>query len=164
MVITSSCSTDETVVADSDTEIETATSVHASVTLDTMKSAEHESKEKTEFCTLSSDDQDGKEHITVTKIESPDNESKGDISTYLAVEKSKRIGQAPCVKDIHHSKMARGHDVEESDSKNSDIIYSQDLIIRHTNLPTEAHSSMNSKVLNFKRFRKVNEFCCLFSF
>lgn len=155
VVITSSCSTDETVVADSDTEIETTTSVHASVTLDTMKSAEHESKEKTEFCALISDDQDGKEHTTVTKIESPDNESKGDISTYLAVEKSKRIGQAPCVKDIHHSKMARGHDIEESDGKNSDIIYSQDLIIRDTNLPAEAHFSMNSKVLNFKRFRKT---------
>lgn len=158
MVITSSCSTDETVVADSDTEMETATSLRTSVMLDTTISAENEGEAKTELCTSRSDDQDGKEHITLTKIESLDNESKGDISTYLAVSKSNRIGQVPRLQDINHSKMGRrDDDDQESGSKNSDIIYSQDLIIRDTNIPAKSHSSVNGTVLNFKRFRKVND-------
>lgn len=155
VVITSSCSTDDTVVADSDVEMETATSVPIPVTLDATNSAEHKCKEKIEFYPLSSDDQDDKEHITLSKMVSLDSESKGNMSTYLAVEKSNEVGQVPQLKDLRHGEMARGNDYDDSDSKNSDIIYSQDLIIRDISVPEKAHSLVDSTVLNFKRFRKV---------
>ncbi|KAJ6293555.1 hypothetical protein OIU76_021745 [Salix suchowensis] len=46
--------------------------------------------------------------------------------------------------------------VDEAESGNSDIIYSQDLIIRDLNLPAQISSPPNNGFLNFKRFRKGN--------
>lgn len=38
----------------------------------------------------------------------------------------------------------------------SDVIFSQDLIIRDTNLPSSLPSPTKNQVLDFKRFKKVN--------
>ncbi|KAF8398694.1 hypothetical protein HHK36_014551 [Tetracentron sinense] len=43
---------------------------------------------------------------------------------------------------------------ETSELQNSVIIYSQDLIVRDTNVPASVHSTINSGVVNFKCFRK----------
>ncbi|KAJ6421077.1 hypothetical protein OIU84_028453 [Salix udensis] len=44
--------------------------------------------------------------------------------------------------------------VDEADSGNSDIIYSQDLIIRDLNLPAQISSPPNNGFLNFKRLKR----------
>jgi len=47
--------------------------------------------------------------------------------------------------------------VNDDESGNSDIVYSQYLIVRDTNIRTSISTAPNSSVPNFKRFRKV---CC----
>lgn len=155
VVITSSCSTDETVVADSDEEIETAISIPNSVALDTIKIGESESKRKANGFIVMSDDQGAEGHVSDTNIESLHNESIGDIITNRGNERVETSGQIACSEDRYCSKMARGMKDEDSDTKNSDIIYSQDLVIRDFNLPAKARSSRNNTVINFKRFRKM---------
>lgn len=157
MVISSSCSTDETVVADSDEEIETATSIPNSGALDTIKSVECENKKKANVFVVMSDDQEAEGHISDTNIESLHDNNKGDIITNQVDERVEKSGQIACSKDRYRSKMARGMKDEESDTKNSDIIYSQDLVIRDLNLPAKVRSSIKNTVINFKRFRKVND-------
>lgn len=161
MVITSSCSTDETIVADSDEEIETVASIPSSVALDTIQIGESESKRKANGFIVMSDDQGAEGHISDTNIESLHNESIGDIITNRGNERVETSGQIACSEDRYCSKVARGMKDDDSDTKNSDIIYSQDLVIRDLNLPAKARSSRNNTVINFKRFRKVNEiyFC-----
>lgn len=164
VVITSSCSTDETVVADSDEEIETATSIPNSVALDPIKIGESESKRKANGSVAMFDDQGVEGHISDTNIESLHSESIGDIITTRGNKRVETSVQIACSEDRYCSKIARGMKDEDSDTKNSDIIYSQDLVIRDLNLPAKARSSRNNAVINFKRFRKVNEVYFLSSY
>ncbi|KAK1361878.1 nijmegen breakage syndrome 1 protein [Heracleum sosnowskyi] len=152
VVITSSCSTDETVVADSDEEIETAASIPNSVALDTTKIEESESKRKAnDFIVMS--DQGDEGHISDTNIESLHNESMEDIITNHGNERVETSGQMACSEDRFCSKVTRG--MKDEDTKNSDIIYSQDLVIKDLKLPAKGLSSRNNTVINFKRFRKM---------
>lgn len=45
--------------------------------------------------------------------------------------------------------------VDESDNRNIDIIYSQNLIVQHATKPSSIVTAENSGITNFKRFRKV---------
>ncbi|KAB5521993.1 hypothetical protein DKX38_026312 [Salix brachista] len=102
-LVSSSCSTDETVVADSEAEVETPIS----------------------------------ERFTA------------DISNE---EAPKYVNKVETIANVTTKQEA----VEEAESGNSDIIYSQDLIIRDLNLPAQISSPPNNGFLNFKRFRKGN--------
>ncbi|CAH9069896.1 unnamed protein product [Cuscuta epithymum] len=53
------------------------------------------------------------------------------------------------------SKMSTRIKIDNSESGNSDIIFSQDLIIRECNLTAKVKSASNVGVANFKRFRKT---------
>lgn len=120
VVVSSSCSTDETIVADSEDEVETATSVH-------------------EITAVSS----GVPIQTVTKIEKRMEQA---TTNYLTSRRPRTTdGGIP----------AKGDIVDEPESGNSDIIYSQDLLVRDINMPSTTTSTTNCEVLNFKCFRKV---------
>ncbi|MED6204438.1 Mre11 complex subunit Nbs1 [Stylosanthes scabra] len=155
ILVSSSCSTDETVVADSDTEVETATSAHATETLPEGDAVQYV---KTEELDDDSGSMDNKKH---EKIEP----SSDDVST-----RSNDIKQAkadsplddPSVKsEIHAMSFRDGSgsirvkkDEGDYGSGNADIIYSQDLVVRDVNRETSMRTAQNSSVPNFKRFRK----------
>ncbi|KAI3699273.1 hypothetical protein L2E82_43476 [Cichorium intybus] len=120
---TSSCSTDETVVADSEPEIEII-SVSTSSTIQKLESIEDE-KEK--------------------------------ISVQNEVEET-------IVRSIDPIKIDNYVNIATNDTKDdeiitqngiSDVIFSQDLIIRDTNLLSSVPSPTKNQVLDFKRFKKM---------
>ncbi|KAI3699240.1 hypothetical protein L2E82_43401 [Cichorium intybus] len=120
---TSSCSTDETVVADSEPEIEII-SVSTSSTIQKLESIEDE-KEK--------------------------------VSVQSKVEET-------IVHSIDPIKIDNYINIATNDTKDdeiitqngiSDVIFSQDLIIRDTNLQSSVPSPTKNQVLDFKRFKKM---------
>ncbi|KAF5747451.1 putative Nibrin [Tripterygium wilfordii] len=122
LVVLSSCSTDETVVADSDAEVETLTSPLAPA--------------------------NGR------KEESPKDVSRVEISMDHATAKLEDIHAISSV-DNSGGMIARNEKVDESGS--SDVIYSQDLVVRDLNPAVSITSCMpDSGALNFKKFKKVN--------
>ncbi|KAK2979229.1 hypothetical protein RJ640_009627 [Escallonia rubra] len=214
VLVTSSCSTDETVVADSDAEIESATSFHAYAAVRTTKSIELEGKGEGAIHTVESVEQECKEAMTVQTMESMEHDTKRDapldhvdvrtkggqmtvqtmesmehdtkrdapldhvdvrtkggqmtVETMQSMEHDTKRdapldqtdvrtkgGQMTCLRDRDENVAAKGHMIDESESGNSDIIYSQDLIVRDTNLPASVNSFLNSAFSNFKRFRKM---------
>lgn len=154
VVVSSSCSTDETVVADSDVEMETAISVRKSSGAHEIESNEHEMKEEISVHTLQSVEPTGTGEMPFHTIESLEYQSKRDISTDCAVDKPK---SDHVLRDGSESMIGKVHKVEDSESEKVDIIFSQDLIVRDTYVPASVNSSMNGAVINFKRFKKVNE-------
>ncbi|KAK7276156.1 hypothetical protein RIF29_17290 [Crotalaria pallida] len=156
ILVSSSCSTDETVVADSDTEVETATSARASETLcpaDNVKLA------KTEELHDDSGSLDMREHERVEA-------SSDDVSTRLHGIKSAKmetsLGGASVRSDTHVASFRGGSfdkkvikdKVDDHESGNSDIIYSQNLVVRDTNVQANKSTVPSSSIPNFKRFRK----------
>ncbi|CAH9106025.1 unnamed protein product [Cuscuta europaea] len=198
--VTSSCSTEETVVADSEAETECSTeSVRGAVPL----------------CVLDSDDEGDKETTAIHVIESPENYIKDEHSmpfikpieddqkrgtSYVTSKSIKDEDSMPFIKPIEDdqkrgtsyvtakstkhdedheipennssadksgegcskmsgvktgSKMSTRLKIDNSESGNSDIIFSQDLIIRECNLTAKVTSATNVGVANFKRFRKT---------
>ncbi|KAJ4838553.1 hypothetical protein Tsubulata_024637 [Turnera subulata] len=121
--VSSSCSTDETIVADSDEEAQTATSVHA--------------------------------NIDSYKNEAPEYVVKPEISV---ISLSSRLEDSHAVSStVHNDGMTKRREkFDESASGNSDIFYTQDLIVRDLKLPSIINSTPSSGVLNFKRFKKEN--------
>ncbi|XP_059623310.1 nibrin homolog isoform X2 [Cornus florida] len=154
VVVSSSTSTDETVVADSDEEIETATSVHmspnvhTSSTIHTFEGSKHESK-GAEIETAKSVHTSPTVHI----LEGIKHESKG-VSSMNHAAAGLETGHITCSRDRNDSITVKRDEIDESESGNLDIIYSQDLIVRDTNLPATVYSSTNSGAPNFKCFRK----------
>ncbi|GKD14492.1 nijmegen breakage syndrome 1 protein isoform X1 [Tanacetum coccineum] len=51
--------------------------------------------------------------------------------------------------------LTREHKIDDSEHGTSDIIFSQKLIVRDTNLTPSVPSQTNNQVLNFKRFKKM---------
>lgn len=80
MLVTSSCSTDETVVADSDEEVETATAVHSSTAVYSVESSERDSKEMTDLHMIDSSQHDSGEEIAINILESTETDRKGNIT------------------------------------------------------------------------------------
>ncbi|XP_065850839.1 nibrin homolog [Euphorbia lathyris] len=129
VLISSSCSTDETIVADSDEEVEVETkSMHVAASICIEESPKYVEKveiNKVELSTV---------HHPLAKL--------GDSYVLSSVEN-------------HVGMTAKREKLEEPETTNSDIIYSQDLIIRDWNLPV-ATTFTYDNVINFKRFRKKN--------
>ncbi|KAL6959724.1 Mre11 complex subunit Nbs1 [Sarracenia purpurea var. burkii] len=147
-VVSSSCSTDETVVADSDVEVETVISVSTSPALNTTESTKQERKEK--FST---------DH-SATRIPSGNVNCSRDagytniMATKYQVDRLESSNPDISSSDRDSTIMARRDQIDEPESGNPDIIYSQNLIVRDTNLPVSDHSSTDNGVANFKCFRK----------
>ncbi|GAB4858372.1 hypothetical protein Ancab_009844 [Ancistrocladus abbreviatus] len=115
-VVSSSCSTNETIVADSDAEIELATS-----------------------------DQPA------------ELDRKGEGSGDDVALSSRRNDQKTNFVEHNDRTMIRIKNDDDPKSGNSDILYSQNLIVRDVSLPVSTASTTNNQVINFKRFRKVND-------
>ncbi|XP_052303552.1 nibrin homolog isoform X2 [Populus trichocarpa] len=122
VLVSSSCSTDETVVADSEAEVETPTSEHFTADISNEEAPKY-----------------------VNKLEMS-------IDPHLRSENNHVVSSTYSIGKM----TAKRETVDEAESGNSDIIYSQDLIIRDLNLPAQISSTPNNEVLNFKRFRKGN--------
>ncbi|XP_019456824.1 PREDICTED: nijmegen breakage syndrome 1 protein [Lupinus angustifolius] len=156
VLVSSSCSTDETVVADSDTEVETATSARASETLFTTHNLKFAKRKDL-------DDDSGS--LDIRKNERVE-ASSGDVSTklheikYAKMETSldgvsvKSDTNVTSIRDSGVDIKVMKDKVDDHESGNSDIIYSQNLVVRDTNVDTNRSTVPNSSIPNFKRFRK----------
>ncbi|XP_057442094.1 nibrin homolog isoform X2 [Lotus japonicus] len=158
ILVSSSCSTDdtdETVVADSDTEVETATSAHASEALcegNNVKTKESDSgddsrtldKRKHERMEASVDDVSTRLHeIKHAKAE-----------TVLDGVSVKSDTHATSFKDGSGGIKIKKDKIDDYENGYSVIVYSQDLVVRDINILTNTSTAPNSSVPNFKRFRK----------
>ncbi|KAK7321448.1 hypothetical protein VNO77_32101 [Canavalia gladiata] len=157
ILVSSSCSTDETVVADSDTEVETATSAHSNEKFYNDNNVKYEKTEKLydEPSTL-----DKRKH---ERIEA----SSDDVSTRLhdiKRAKTETSLDGDSVRLDTHATSFKNDDggikirkdkVDDYESGNSDVIYSQCLVVRDTNIRTVSRTAPNSSVPNFKCFRKA---------
>lgn len=68
-------------------------------------------------------------------------------------------------RDKNNSMATSGDKVDKSECGNSDIFYSQYLVVKDLRLSASMQSTENNGVLNFKRFRKVLTWilCCHFA-
>lgn len=162
VLISSSCSTDETVVADSDVEVEaeTASSSHATVAVNKKEALTHLSKEEIFINHDASrlDDSHGvgfgnRNNSIANKSE--DNHGTGFKDRNSSIEN--RSGNIHCAgfRDGNNSMAASREKADYLECENSDIIYSQVLVVRDLNVSATKSSTANNGVVNFKRFRKV---------
>src|ERR1044072_9068832 len=160
VLVSSSCSTDETVVADSDTEVETATSAHASEAICDGNNVEYVKIEESD----SGDDSRTLDKRKHEKMEAP----VDDVSTgfyEIKHEKADTVLDDVSVRsDTHATSYKDGSGgikikkdkVDDYENGYSVILYSQDLVVRDINIHTNTGTAPNSSVPNFKRFRKVH--------
>lgn len=142
IMVSSSHSTDETIVADSDVEMDTATSntvTAAAKPQDAIKCEDEDQVAK------KSEDKGITKHQEGNKSTDYLNSSSDNIKT-------------PCPKDEGVAPLKKLDKCGESLAdrhENSDIIFSQNLIVRDVTPPVPARSTTKNGV-NFKRFRKAN--------
>lgn len=177
MIISSSCSTDETVVADSDVEAETSSLVNATSTATTREAPKYPSKDEisVNYANNSISGSMEKADVVLTE-EAPKYLTKGEISISHASpcmtgsRKKADEADAPGVNkeapkylkkeeiSINHANnsMTRCREkADESECEHSVVIYNQDLVVRDLNLSATFSSTANNGVINFKCFRKV---------
>ncbi|KAK4480041.1 hypothetical protein RD792_013098 [Penstemon davidsonii] len=170
VLVTSSCSTDETVVADSDVEMETATSV-PSVAINLIESDEDEYKEKIAINKVEVAENGGRAESIVHNMESTDLDGRGNTTVIRTIEHDCATLKPDCSysttimsdydnitlsREIKDGLVARKDRDHSSESENLDIIYSQNLIVRESNLPRSGHASISGGAIDFKRFRKTS--------
>ncbi|KAL2247396.1 UNVERIFIED_CONTAM: Nijmegen breakage syndrome 1 protein [Sesamum indicum] len=173
VLVTSSCSTDETVVADSDVEMGTATSIPASgpsedeclrkITVHKAECAKYDCVAENVVHIEESTKHDNKESAAAFKTIAHERQeflpSNRDTlkpdSPYQTASKSDGIN-ITSLRDRNEGNVTRKDKGHASESENLDIIYSQDLIVREPNLPQSGPSSLNGAAINFKRFRKTS--------
>ncbi|OMO99219.1 hypothetical protein COLO4_13435 [Corchorus olitorius] len=135
VVVSSSCSTDETVVADSDDEHESATPANANGS--THKEGAQTYANKAEM-----------------SLEAPNHVNKAEGSTYN--DATRFQDSQVTLRDDNGCLTARRNKAEESENGNSDIIYSEALIIRDVHIPSTINMIADNRVINYKRFRKAS--------
>ncbi|KAL9152268.1 hypothetical protein ABFS82_11G110400 [Erythranthe guttata] len=174
VLVSSSCSTDETVVADSDVELETATSAHKSVVVNLVESAEVESERNIAIHETESSGKDCKAedvHISesaehnsfggnTAAFKTSEHESQGFLplnrSTFKPV-KTDSVNSITSSDDRNEVTVSRKDKGHSSESENIDVIYSQDLIVRAPRLPQSGRSSsISGACVDFKLFRKTS--------
>lgn len=120
----STCSTDETVVAESDLEAETSEPVVSNV--------------------QGPDEYVSKSEEYLSRPEVPiDNAATGSV------------GGHETFKNSYSDVEMRKDKIDESDNRNIDIIFSQNLIVQYAMKPSSIVTAENSGITNFKRFRKT---------
>ncbi|XAR73633.1 hypothetical protein NMG60_11007670 [Bertholletia excelsa] len=147
VIVSSSCSTDETVVADSDVEAETARSIDITAVVKETEISKHESKEEfPEKCAA----------IGLCSGYITSSSYKGDTIgvTRDRVDEHKSGNQDNNSSDRDNIMTIRRDHNDEPESGNPDIIYSQNLIVRDTNSSASVYPSTDNEVPNFKCFRK----------
>ncbi|XWS30607.1 hypothetical protein CRYUN_Cryun23aG0000500 [Craigia yunnanensis] len=135
VVVSSSCSTDETVVADSDEENETTTLVNANAAIH---------KEGTQTYVNRAE----------ISMEAPNYVSKAEGSTYHDANRLED-GQVT-FKDDNCYLTARRNKADESEYGGSNIVYSQVLIVRDVNITSTSSFITDNGVVNYKCFRKAS--------
>lgn len=174
IAVSSTCSTEETIVADSDAETESATSSqppakderkgessrdYACLSSETDRTTRRmERSDKTTVIEVKDDEYTDRSNKT-TVIEVKDDESANDkidkeASTDTAVKSPESCHitsfvERGCKTGI---KVKKDH---ESEGRDSDILYSQSLIVRDIHQPARVGSVTSNNVVNFKRFRKT---------
>ncbi|KAK9016016.1 hypothetical protein V6N11_007101 [Hibiscus sabdariffa] len=133
--VSSSCSTDETVVADSDEENEITTSVNANATTQ---------KEGTRTYV----------NIEGVSMEAPSHVSKAEVSAHH--DTSKLDDGLVTSKDDDYCLTARRDKADEAEYGSSNIVYSQVLIVRDVNVSSKNSFKADNGVINYKRFRKAS--------
>ncbi|KAE8662379.1 Nijmegen breakage syndrome 1, putative isoform 2 [Hibiscus syriacus] len=130
----SSCSTDETVVADSEEENETATSVNANSTIQNKGARTYVNRG--------------------ISMEFPSYVSKAEVST--CHDTSKLEDGIKTSKDDNCCLTARRDKADEAEYGSSSIVYSQVLIVRDVNVSSRSSYKADNGVINYKRFRKAS--------
>ncbi|KAL8532238.1 hypothetical protein ACS0TY_008733 [Phlomoides rotata] len=169
VLVTSSCSTDETVVADSDVEVETATSIRTSVAVNLVESDEEECEEKIAVHEAEPSGRGLQAQNIVHLVDSSSHDSGQNIASPIKTEHGTQGFLAPNQEtskpdDPYRAAMksdsvdiSLSKDIDRtSESENLDIIYSQNLIVRESNTTQPGHSSRNGAAIDFKRFRKTS--------
>lgn len=139
ILVSSSCSTDETVVADSDLEGEMATSIQENVIVCTDEAIKVVSKAETSMVS-----EEAVKFVSETET----------VMDHAAIKSKDICGTS--YRDVSCGITVKIDKVDESECGNSDILFSQDLVVRDTDIPSRFSTTTNNGVLNFKRFRKTN--------
>lgn len=136
VVVSSSCSTDETIVADSEAEVETITSlVHATAT--------GRSDEVTETVTSVHPVTAAHSQAVIETVDKMDGPKD-------CAGNNNMVNFRPSSASSH----VKNDRLSESERENLDIIYSQYLIVRDIKSSPVSRTA-NNEAINFKRFRKV---------
>lgn len=158
-------------VADSDVEMENATSARTSAAVNLISSAEDECETKMgihETERLGSERNckpenvvhviESTEHDSVAKTEAgaTDPGSQGFLHPKGETVKLDTPYWSSISRDRDEPIKTRNDEGHPSDSENVDVIYSESLIVRESNSAQSDHSTRNGPAANFKRFRKVN--------
>ncbi|TKY56635.1 Nijmegen breakage syndrome 1 protein [Spatholobus suberectus] len=155
ILVSSSCSTDETVVADSETEVETATSAHSN---EAFSSGNNVKYEKTEELYDDSDTLDKRKHERIEASSEYVSTRLHDIKrakTETSLDGASVRSHATGFRNDNDGIKVKKGKVDDYESGNSDIVYSQYLVVRDTNICPSISTAPNSNVPNFKRFRKA---------
>ncbi|XP_004490747.1 nibrin homolog isoform X2 [Cicer arietinum] len=157
VIISSSCSTDETIVADSDTEVETATSPIASEALCGGNNVKYVKTEELDDDSGTSDKRKSERmEASLDDVSTRSHEIKrAKAETSLDAASVQSDTHATSFKDRTDGIKVKKDKVDNYASGNSDIIYSQDLIVRDISILTNRSSAPNSSIPDFKRFRKA---------
>ncbi|KAJ8549808.1 hypothetical protein K7X08_033515 [Anisodus acutangulus] len=171
VLVTSSCSTDETVVADSDAETESTKSDHITAAVCSIETSEHDSKRKTSTHKLGSVEYYNEDKGSVQIVIPRDNVSMRNTSPSSTKPVKHDGGPIPHDDATIHdpeggyirrlgvksdNRVTKEDITDERENGKLDIIYSQDLIVRDSIMSLPVSSSTNDGVTNFKRFRKTN--------
>lgn len=157
-IVASSNSTDETIVVDSDVEIDTATSDHTVAASKSQHHIEHSSDDKMEVTVTTTEDAvnlgETKANINIHKdLEKPEivKPMEEDVKV---IEKTAVYGFKARGEDVRViNKVPRDENLETSRDETCDVIFSEDLIVKSTLQSTRA-VPVETGGINFKRFRK----------
>ncbi|KAK8498473.1 hypothetical protein V6N12_025673 [Hibiscus sabdariffa] len=133
--VSSSCSTDETVVADSDEENEITTSVNANATTQKEGAQTYVNREGISM--------EAPSYVSKAEVPARHNTSKLDDGLVTS-------------KDDDYCLTARRDKADEAEYGSSNIVYSQVLIVRDVNVSSKNSFKAGNGVINYKRFRKAS--------
>ncbi|KAJ0089352.1 hypothetical protein Patl1_32450 [Pistacia atlantica] len=181
VLISSSCSTDETVVADSDVEAQTSSLVNATSAATTEEAPKYlrkdeifvnyannsmtGSREKAKEADVVVLTEEAPKYLTIEEIsinhanssmaESREKVDEADTQV-LSKEPPKYLRKEEISINHANNSMTRCREkADESECEHSVVIYSQDLVVRDLNLSATFSSTATNGVINFKCFRKV---------
>ena len=158
VIVTSSNSTDETIVADSDVEMETATSNPSGAAYKSQNRIENISADEKENTNITNE-----VAVTVSRTKAnviqPNDTSKAEASKpteddVKVIDKTAVYRSEARDEDVRViSKVLKDENLDISRDGACDIIFSQDLVVKRPHRSAPAASTEGG--VNFKRFRKV---------
>lgn len=142
--------------------------MHVSAAVHSIESSENDSKQMKDDCKIESTEHKSREEtvihdteshsqsdIAITRVNSCENlERKEERPGYISTVKSSEATVFTGLRSKGEIKR-KYEKVEGAECGVAEVIYSQDLIVRDSNLPTSIRSLRDAGVINFKCFRKV---------